>query len=114
RRQLPLGTARVAASAHATCHGARAEGGTLHPVSWRHVPPVYSPIAVASLRDATLATFGVRRRSAIAEELRRRFEARELILTDSGTSALVIALRVAVPSNGVVAMPAYCCIDIIA
>lgn len=43
----------------------------------------------------------------------RRFDVRDAILTDSGTSALIIALLVLAP-NRPVAMPAYACVDLVA
>jgi dTDP-4-amino-4,6-dideoxygalactose transaminase len=42
------------------------------------------------------------------------FRAREVILTDSGTSALLLALQATVRPAALVAMPGYACIDIIA
>lgn len=80
---------------------------------WRRVPPVVSPIATRSILAATRgATRGTSRVSTT--DLAARFEADECLLTDSGTSALVIALRLSVPRGAVVAFPAYACIDIIA
>jgi dTDP-4-amino-4,6-dideoxygalactose transaminase len=46
--------------------------------------------------------------------LAARFGARSVTLTDSGTSALVLALRCAVGNAGVVALPAYGCFDLAA
>ena len=44
-----------------------------------------------------------------------RFQARAVALTDSGTSALVLAFRMALPGNapGTVALPAYACPDLL-
>jgi perosamine synthetase len=50
--------------------------------------------------------------SALEAELRGAFTARECVLTDSGTSALVLALRTLVPKGGVIALPGYGCVDI--
>ena len=47
-------------------------------------------------------------------ELRRRFGATAYVLTDSGTSALVLALRLMVGERGVVALPGYGCVDLAA
>jgi dTDP-4-amino-4,6-dideoxygalactose transaminase len=44
----------------------------------------------------------------------REFAAERVILTDSGTSALVLALRTVVPRGSTVALPAYACVDLIA
>ena len=48
---------------------------------------------------------------AIEEWLRRRFMPHAALLTDSGTTALSLAIRLAVPS-GPVALPAYGCYDL--
>jgi len=50
----------------------------------------------------------------IAEELRRRYDATDAVLTNSGTSALVVALRDLLPRGGTVAYPSYACIDLTA
>lgn len=46
--------------------------------------------------------------------LAQRFDASAVALTDSGTSALVLALRLAAAKGGTVALPAYVCVDLIA
>ena len=51
---------------------------------------------------------------AVREELRQRYDATDAVLTDSGTSALVIALRDLVGEGGTVAYPSYSCIDLTA
>jgi hypothetical protein len=50
----------------------------------------------------------------VTDELKRRYQATDVLLTDSGTSALVIALQSLVPPGGTVAYPAYACIDLTA
>ena len=82
----------------------------------RWQPPVLSPVAPATLARAVPAiltrdagSFG-----ALEEILRNRFAAREIALTDSGTSALVLAFRSSVPPRGTVALPAYACVDLLA
>lgn len=42
------------------------------------------------------------------------FGAKHVALTDSGTSALVLALRLSIPRTGTVALPAYACVDLLA
>ena len=44
--------------------------------------------------------------------LQRCYGCRDALLTDSGTSALILALRKLVPQGGTVAYPAYGCIDL--
>ena len=46
--------------------------------------------------------------------LRQRHGASTVVLCDSGTSALVLALRAAVPRGGSVAFPSYSCVDLAA
>ena len=78
--------------------------------------PVSSPIAAASLAAAVWPA-AVRRAQRVldaASLVRETFGTPQVALTDSGTSALVLALRIAVGSRGVVAMPAYACVDLAA
>lgn len=82
----------------------------------RWQPPVLSPIAPAALARAVPAALA-RSESPMRElddRLRARFGAQAVALTDSGTSALVLALRFAVPNRGTVALPAYACVDLLA
>src|SRR5690606_35170358 len=46
--------------------------------------------------------------------IQHRYDAHAVALMDSGTSALAQALQLAVGTGGVVAYPAYTCVDIIA
>jgi hypothetical protein len=50
----------------------------------------------------------------VAATLRRRYGAVDALLTDSGTSALILALRRILPPGGTVAYPGYACIDLTA
>jgi hypothetical protein len=81
---------------------------------WRRQPPVLSPVPIRALVDGIGAA--VRRDTAaldtVAALLRRRYGAAEALLTDSGTSALILALRRFLPPGGAVAFPAYACIDL--
>ncbi|MEP6495573.1 MAG: DegT/DnrJ/EryC1/StrS family aminotransferase [bacterium] len=76
---------------------------------------VASPISVVALARSFVDSLGAapplhaRARERIAREL----GARSVTLTDSGTSALVLALRLAAP-NGIVGLPAYACVDLTA
>lgn len=85
-------------------------------MKWRRVPPVYSPVAPASLIRGVSAALHLAPspREAIAERLKGALGADDVVLTDSGTSALVLALRATVSPGSVVALPAYGCIDLIA
>jgi dTDP-4-amino-4,6-dideoxygalactose transaminase len=82
---------------------------------WRRQPPVLSPVPPRALFDGFGATVGLHRnaRDWVRSELRRRYRCVDALLTDSGTSALVLALRRLVPAGGIVAYPAYACIDLI-
>lgn len=55
---------------------------------------------------------GAGERDALRAELQRAFGASDVALVDSGTSALALALRASTPAGGVVALPAYACVDI--
>ncbi len=55
---------------------------------------------------------GAGARDILRGDLQRAFGANNVALTDSGTSALVLALRATTRPNGVVALPAYACVDI--
>jgi len=72
-----------------------------------------SPVALAKAFVGSLGpTHGVEARARDA--LEREFCATRALLTDSGTSALVVALRLAAPSGGVVGFPGYACVDLAA
>lgn len=82
---------------------------------WKQQPPARSPVpAPALLRAATAAVgdpHGARRR--LAERLRERFSRDHVILTDRGTTALVLALRAAAAEGrDVAALPAFGCYDL--
>ncbi|HJQ10485.1 MAG TPA: DegT/DnrJ/EryC1/StrS family aminotransferase [Gemmatimonadaceae bacterium] len=83
-------------------------------MSWRQLPPVSSPIPVRALVDGIGAAIGLlpAGNEIVAAALRRRYGAVDALLTDSGTSALILALRKLVPLGGTVAYPAYSCIDL--
>jgi perosamine synthetase len=76
--------------------------------------PVSSTITAASLLRALTPALGAGRdeRAALEAELRQALGADGALLVDSGTSALAMALRLATPEGGAVALPAYACVDI--
>jgi hypothetical protein len=85
-------------------------------MSFRRQPGVASPISPAALAGSFVESVWARddlprRARALVE---RRYGARRALLTDSGTSALVLALRLAVPRGGVVGFPGYACVDLAA
>lgn len=82
----------------------------------RHQLPVHSPVSLGGLaRGAVAALAGGRSvAAALTSDLRRRFGASAVVLTDSGTSALVLALRLTAGRGGTVAYPAYGCVDLAA
>ena len=83
-------------------------------MSWRRQPPVLSPVSYRALVDGMGAATGLRARDhgAVSSALRQRYGCIDALLTDSGTSALILALRKIVPPGGTVAYPAYACIDL--
>jgi dTDP-4-amino-4,6-dideoxygalactose transaminase len=78
--------------------------------------PVASRVEARAIRAATVAAFAhdTRVPSALMRELRKLFDAQRSALTDSGTSALVAALRLTAGKNGTVAYPGYACVDLAA
>ena len=84
---------------------------------WRQQLPVHSPVRALSLlraAGAALVRAGDSDRATVAAMLKSRYAARDVVLTDSGTSALVMALRLTVGEGGTVAFPGYSCIDLAA
>jgi dTDP-4-amino-4,6-dideoxygalactose transaminase len=81
---------------------------------WRQLPPVHSPVSSRALVDGLSAALGssASAHDVVTSALRRRYECADALLTDSGTSALILALRKIVPPGGTVAYPAYACIDL--
>jgi len=76
---------------------------------------VASPLTAAQIIGATRdAIAGRDLRASVRASLARTFEAENVVLTDSGTSALVLALRMFAKPLAPVAMPAYACVDLIA
>jgi hypothetical protein len=84
-------------------------------VTVRWVPPVLSPVSVGALGRGALTAAGVRHapRQTVIATIADRFDASRVVLTDSGTSALTLALRLTGHSGRPVALPAYSCIDLI-
>ena len=78
--------------------------------------PVASPISLRSLAHATaaIATEPGRQAQRSLDALRAHRVPDALLLTDSGTSALVVALRLAVAEHGTVGFPGYACVDLAA
>lgn len=78
--------------------------------------PVHSPVRIGDVARAAAAIAVGRtdERAALTAELAQHFGAHDALLTDSGTSALVLALRLTVTQRGTVAFPAYGCIDLVA
>ena len=86
-------------------------------MSVRRQPPVHSPVSWRAVAGAWGATFGIGGRGAareLEEALRAEFAAESVLLTDSGTSALALAMRSALDATagGAVALPAYGCYDL--
>jgi dTDP-4-amino-4,6-dideoxygalactose transaminase len=84
-------------------------------VRLRAQPPVHSPIGLAALLSGlgAVLTGSTAARARAEQLLHETYQPRGLLLTDSGTTALQLALRLAVAERpGPVALPAYCCYDI--
>ena len=85
-------------------------------MTWRLQPPVFSPVPPLALLAGIAGIFRARDagQEIVRRELCRRYDASDALLTDSGTSALVIALRALVRPGGMIAFPSYACIDLTA
>ncbi len=79
----------------------------------RAQPPVHSPIPFSALLAGAAALLGLARRArrGVETQLTHAFPGRRLVLTDSGTAALTLALRNACAGRPA-AIPAYCCYDV--
>lgn len=74
-----------------------------------------SPVSLPGLARGLGAAFGIGTPSdEVVAALRERHGVSTVVLCDSGTSALVVALRAAVPPGGSVAFPSYSCVDLAA
>jgi len=83
-------------------------------VSLRRQPPVLSRVSNRALVSGFSAAIGLERRAVedVEELLRDRYNALDALATNSGTSALILALRKILPAGGTVAYPGYSCIDL--
>ena len=80
----------------------------------RHQLAVAPRITIASLTRAAISQLDSRgiALQTLSSTLMQEFSAADCVLTDSGTSALVLALRLMLPKNGVIGLPSYGCVDI--
>jgi perosamine synthetase len=83
-------------------------------MTWRWQPPVLSPVSPRALVHGMSAAMGFRsdHHRGVVAALCQRYSAANALLTDTGTSALILALRRIVPPGGTVAFPGYSCIDL--
>jgi dTDP-4-amino-4,6-dideoxygalactose transaminase len=104
----------MAAAADIADDDNRPSDRSLYTVTWFQEPPVYSPVELRTLLHSagSLLKGGESAHGIVAAELERRYNARESVLTESGTAALVLALRMCVPRGGTVAYPGYGCINL--
>jgi len=84
-------------------------------MSIRRQLTVASPLTAGDLAGAFSDMITLRDRGdEVREMLSKEFRATDVLLTDSGTSALVLALRMVARPGVPIAMPAYACVDLIA
>lgn len=83
-------------------------------MTWRWQPPVLSPVSSRALVSGMSAAIGIQsgHHETVVAALCRRYSAADALLTDTGTSALILTLRRIVPPGGTVAFPGYGCIDL--
>src|SRR4051812_46731743 len=111
---LPFRAMGMAAATYIDRDGGRAGDSALYPVSWRWVPPACSPVAPRSLIAGIAAACNVRNSpiDVVVDTLCARFTASDALLTDTETSALILALQAMVQPGGTIAFPGYSCIDL--
>jgi perosamine synthetase len=85
----------------------------------RRLPPVHSPLTARAIFDGAAALWGLggvatAAEHAVVAHLRAAFAPRDLLRTDSGTTALTLALTSLARRHPgrPVALPAYCCYDL--
>lgn len=79
-------------------------------------PPVHSPLSPSTLARAALGSLGSGEpRAELTKLLEEEYDASAVVLTDSGTHALQLALGAALASGdaGRVALPAFSCFDLV-
>ncbi|HJS48173.1 MAG TPA: DegT/DnrJ/EryC1/StrS family aminotransferase [Gemmatimonadales bacterium] len=84
-------------------------------VNLRHLPPVHSPLDLGAVASGVRAMLrnGSGAAHSLGGAIRSRWAPDGFALTDSGTSALALALRVAARTTGApAALPAYGCYDL--
>ena len=84
---------------------------------FRRLPPARSPLSagalLAGLRAALVPAAGVAVERRVENALRALYRSRAVLLTDSGTSALALALRHTAASDArPAALPAFACFDV--
>jgi perosamine synthetase len=82
-------------------------------LSWRSLPPALTPVSLSAIGRYALRPNAARHLESLRVELERRFGRSILVGTDSGTSALRLAIESSVRTGGLVALPAYGCFDLI-
>jgi len=96
----------------------------LPPPLARRLPPAYTPVPLSGLsRAARSLASGRDERDALARLLAERYDADQVVLTDSGTNALQLALKAVAHaaerrSSGAarpprIALPAFACFDLV-
>ncbi|MEJ2240378.1 MAG: GNAT family N-acetyltransferase, partial [Gemmatimonadales bacterium] len=116
RRALLLGAAHLETAAPCRCESGRSQNRSLHTLMLRKQLPVYSPLTPSSILAGwrALAANDSNATAAIRHLIGEKYGTEHILLTDSGTSALTLAIRAycRIRSTPLVALPAYCCYDI--
>ncbi len=84
---------------------------------WRRLPPVHSPLTLRAMLSGVVAGLagGTKARARVTAQLRTILQPERIMLTDSGTTALTLALQAVSGRSGpnsIVALPCYCCYDV--
>ena len=79
---------------------------------FRHLPPVHSPTSLPAVARGFAGALAGDPFEPDHSLIRHHWRAAGLALTDSGTSALRLAISATIPAGGVVALPAWGCYDL--
>ena len=81
----------------------------------RYQLPAYSPLPLRAVLAGATAALDGDDDAAAAGLVKAHYHPRDVVLTDSGTAALILALRGALARRpgAPVALPAYCCYDVL-
>ena len=76
-------------------------------------PPTHSPLHTRALLRGLRGALGADTRARLRQDIQTHWGSKDVVLTDSGTTALQLAMRAVLAQRpGLIAIPAYACYDI--